>query len=77
MPVISLNQPAALTLLAYERNKTYAAVFTTALIINVLSNVILAYYLEAKGTLIAIFITETFITIALWLSMRKTLINKD
>lgn len=77
LPVISLNLPAALTLLAYERNKTYAAVFTTALMINILSNVILAYYLEAKGTLIAIFITEMFITIALWLSMRKTLIEKN
>lgn len=76
LPVISLNLPAALTLLAFDRTKTYTAVFTVALIINIGANILLAFYLKERGTLMAVFITEMFITAALWLSVRKIMVDK-
>ncbi|MBK6938321.1 MAG: oligosaccharide flippase family protein [Chitinophagaceae bacterium] len=74
LPVICLNLPPALVLLAYEKNKTYAAVFTAGLLVNILANVILSSAFESVGTVRAIFITELFITGLLWLFLKRVLI---
>ena len=59
--IACLNIPATLILLATDQRKSYFKVYTTGVVINVLLNMVLAYYWQATGTAIAISITELFI----------------
>jgi PST family polysaccharide transporter len=60
--IVCLNIPSTLTLLAMNRKKEYFRIYTLGGILNILANIILAYYFQTNGTIIAIFITEIFIT---------------
>ena len=71
LPVISLNIPATLSLLAFDRRKTYFIIYTSAMLLSITSNIILVNFFESSGTIIAIFITEIFITTAVFLSMQR------
>lgn len=59
--IACLNIPATLVLLATDQRKSYFSVYTTGVVLNVLLNMLLAYYWQAAGTVIAISITESFI----------------
>lgn len=63
--VVCLNIPGTLILLAMDQKKTYFRIYGLATIFNVLVNIVLARFFEAAGTVMTIFITEIFITMAL------------
>lgn len=61
--IVCLNIPGTLLLLAANQKQSYLKVYLVAAFLNISLNVILARYYMATGTVIAIFITEFFITI--------------
>ncbi|HEY6064467.1 MAG TPA: oligosaccharide flippase family protein [Chitinophagaceae bacterium] len=75
LPVICLNIPSTLSLLAFDRRKTYFAVYTSAMALSIVSNIILASFFESTGTISAIFITEIFITTTVFLAMKRFSLN--
>ena len=69
--IVCLNIPSTLTLLAMNKKKEYFRVYTIGGLLNILSNIILAYFYQTTGTIMAIFITEIFITVGvIYLSSR-------
>jgi O-antigen/teichoic acid export membrane protein len=64
--IVCLNIPACLVLLADNHKKNYLRVFAIGTAVNLTGNILLAHYLQATGTVIAVIITELFITIALY-----------
>lgn len=60
--IVCLNIPSTLALLAMNKKKSYFRIYVFGGILNILSNIILAYFFKGTGTIIAIFITEIFIT---------------
>jgi PST family polysaccharide transporter len=64
--IVCLNIPACLVLLADNHKKNYLRVFALGTVINLAGNILLAHYFQATGTVIAVVITELFITIALY-----------
>jgi polysaccharide transporter, PST family len=77
LPVISLNIPATLSLLAFDRRKAYFVIYTSAMLLSIISNIILVSFFESSGTIMAIFITETFITATVFLSMHRFIIKRE
>jgi len=69
--IVCLNIPSTLTLLAMNRKKRYFTVYTAGGIINIVSNILLASFLQSQGTIIAIFITEIFITAGVIYASRR------
>lgn len=67
IPVIALNIPPSVALLAADQRKTYAGIFIAAMCINLALNGLLASYWKTNGTLAAICITEIFITAVAWI----------
>ena len=65
--IVCLNIPAYQTLLAYNLKKSYTIIVTIGSILCICMNIILAYLFQAIGTVVAILITETFITLGLYL----------
>jgi len=63
--IACLNIPATLILLATEQRQNYFRVYTAGVLLNVLLNLLLAYFFQSTGTAIAILITELFITLGL------------
>jgi PST family polysaccharide transporter len=59
--IACLNIPATLVLLATDQQKSYFKVYTAGVVLNVVLNLLLAYYRQAIGTVTAILLTETFI----------------
>jgi len=56
-------------LLAMEYKKSYFYIVTLGMILNILSNIILAHFFNATGTSVSILLTELFIAIGLGLRM--------
>jgi PST family polysaccharide transporter len=63
--IVCLNIPAYQILLAFDHKKSYLRILTLGTIINLGANILLANLWEAPGTVLAIIITEIFITIGL------------
>jgi len=63
--IVCLNIPAYQLLLSLDQKKSYFRVLTFGTIINFSANILLANAWGAAGTVIAIIITEVFITIGL------------
>lgn len=63
--VACLNIPATLILLAMDRRRSYFKIYTIGVVLNVLLNLLLAYFFQSTGTATAILITELFITAGL------------
>ena len=76
MPVICLNIPGTLSLLALNHKKSYFTIYTSAVLLCVIANSILARLYQAAGTVIAISITEVVITGGVSLALNK-IIKKD
>ena len=65
--IICLNIPAFQTLLAYNFQKSYMTVLASFSILNIILNLLLTPAWSMKGTAISIILTETFITIGLYI----------
>jgi PST family polysaccharide transporter len=63
--IACLNIPATLVLLATNQRQTYFKIYTTGAVLNILLNILLAFFFRSTGTVIAILITELFIMMAL------------
>lgn len=76
--IVCLNIPATLTLLALNHKKIYSRILILGMILNIVSNTVLAQLYNATGTIISIVITESFIMIALSLEVyRHFKVNKN
>lgn len=62
LPVVCLNMPGSLSLLALDKTKAYFLVYFSGFVICLLSNFILVPSYQSPGTLAVIYITECFIT---------------
>ncbi len=62
--IVCLNIPGTLLMFAANQKTEYLRVYLLATVLNITLNLVLAGYYHAYGTLMAIFITEAFITIA-------------
>lgn len=69
--IVALNIPANLTILVNKFNRTYSIVMILGSIINIGLNVGLASLFEAEGTAVSVIITEVFITVGLYVVLRK------
>jgi polysaccharide transporter, PST family len=63
--IVCLQIPAATSLLAMDQKKSYFKVYTIATALNIAINCILVYFLDARGTVLSILITEVFVISAL------------
>lgn len=76
--IICMNIPACLVLLAANGKKSYLRISTIGAILNIIANIILVRFFDATGTVVAIIITELFITIGLyWEVYRLYVHNKS
>ena len=64
--IVFLNCPAYQTLLAYNLKKICSRILISGAILNMVFNILLSYSYNALGTIIAIIITEIFITSSLY-----------
>ena len=69
--IVCLNIPSTLSLLAMNKKRSYFMVYTLGGVLNIIANIILACYFQSTGTIIAIFITEVFITAGVIYTSRK------
>jgi PST family polysaccharide transporter len=69
--IVYLNMPAHLMLFAANHKKSFLRIFTLGTVLNVLANIVLAKYFDATGTVIAVLITETFITAGVWIEIYR------
>lgn len=61
--IVCLNIPATITLLSMNQKKRYFKIYALGGILNISANIILANFFQTNGTIMAIFITEIFITL--------------
>ncbi len=73
LPIICLNLPGSLSLLAYDHKKKYFLIFFSAMLPCIVFNIVLVNYFQSDGTIAAIFLTELFITVAVSLAMNRLL----
>lgn len=68
--VVALNIPAYQLMLAYNFKSSYSKVLIVGSLLNLALNLILARYLLATGTALAILATEIFITVGLYVILK-------
>jgi O-antigen/teichoic acid export membrane protein len=61
--IICLNIPGTLLLLARNRKRRYFYIYMTAGLLNMAANIVLVNYFQSTGTILAILLTELFITV--------------
>jgi PST family polysaccharide transporter len=67
VPIIVLfNIPAYQVLLAYNLPRSYMIILTSASVLNILLNSILAYFFQGTGTAVSVIVTELFVTAGLY-----------
>lgn len=71
--VVALNIPFNQSIIIYHIKKSYTIIIIIGTVVNILSNLILAKEFGAYGTATAIYITESFVTISLFLILQYTL----
>lgn len=77
LPLICLNIPGSLALLAFDKRKKYFRIYGSAVLVSVLLNFAGAYYAEARGTLAAILGTELFITTGVTIAWLRLVQSKN
>jgi polysaccharide transporter, PST family len=75
--IVCLNIPATLVLLAMNRQKIYFRVYAIATMVNIAANITLANYFQARGTVMAILLTEFLITMGLTAELYRQGIRKQ
>jgi len=74
--IVALNIPSNQSIIIYQIKKSYSGVIVIGTIINLISNIVLSRQYSAYGTVGAIYITETFITISLYILLHYNLQGK-
>ncbi len=69
--VVCLNIPACLVLLAGDHKKNYLRIFTLGTMICIVANLCMAPFFDATGTVIAVLLTELFITLGLYIEIYR------
>jgi hypothetical protein len=69
--------PAFQTLLAYNEKNKYGLILILGCVINIIANIILVHLLQSLGTVYAILITESFITVGLGYYFLKVLKQRN
>jgi PST family polysaccharide transporter len=69
--IIALNIPFYQILLIYNFKKAYSTILIAGAVLNLAMNVFLTYHFQATGTAISIILTETLITSAFFLAVKK------
>ena len=69
--IVCLNIPANLLLLSLDQKKSYLRISTLGTIVNICANILCANMWGATGTVLAIIITEIFITIGLYIELYR------
>jgi PST family polysaccharide transporter len=64
--IVCANIPACLVLLAGDHKKNYMRIFSIGTLVCIIANISLDPFFDAKGTVIAVLITELFITTGLY-----------
>lgn len=64
--VICMNIPACLVLLASNGKKNYLRISAIAILLNIVANIVLVQFFDAKGIVISVLLTELFITVGLY-----------
>jgi len=78
--IVALNIKSYQTLLAYNLRVQCLSILVFASLSNILINGILSYFFGASGTVISLLITETIISVGLYVMLRKwkrKIINKE
>jgi PST family polysaccharide transporter len=78
--IVALNIKSYQTLLAYNLRVQCLSILVFASLSNILINGILSYFFGASGTVISLLITETIISVGLYVMIRKwkrRIINKE
>ena len=76
--IICMNIPACLVLLAANGKKNYLRISAIGTLLNIIANIILVRFFDAKGTVMSVIITELFITAGLsWEVYRLYIRNKS
>ncbi|MBI5858352.1 MAG: oligosaccharide flippase family protein [Sphingobacteriales bacterium] len=71
VPVVCLNMPGSLSLLALNKKKTYFLIYLSGLLLCITGNLVLASIYGARGTVVSIYLTELFITTGVSLALIK------
>jgi len=71
VPVVCLNIPGSLSLLALNKKKTYFLIYLSGLLLCITGNLVLASIYGARGTVVSIYLTELFITTGVSLALIK------
>ncbi len=75
--IVCMNIPATLTLFAMDQKKKYFMILTIGVVLNISSNLLLANFFEARGTVTAILLTEFFIMAGLNIKLYKVLMQQN
>jgi PST family polysaccharide transporter len=75
--IVCLNIPSTLTLLAMNEKKGYFKIYALGGILSIFSNIVLANYFQTNGTIMAIFISEIFITAGVIYENRKAGLSEN
>ncbi|MEP7374662.1 MAG: oligosaccharide flippase family protein [Chitinophagaceae bacterium] len=63
--IICMNIPACLVLLASNAKKKYLKIAAIGTLLNIIANIVLVRFFEAKGIVMSVLLTEFFITVGL------------
>ena len=76
--IICMNIPACLVLLAANAKKNYLKVSAIGTLLNIIANIVLVQFFDAKGAVVSVLMTELFITVGLyWEVYRLYVHNKS
>jgi O-antigen/teichoic acid export membrane protein len=64
--IICMNIPACLVLLASNGKKNYLRISAIGTLLNIMANIILVQFFDAKGIVISVLLTELFIAVGLY-----------
>jgi PST family polysaccharide transporter len=71
VPVVCLNIPGSLSLLALNKTKRYFLIYTTGFILCIVANIVLVPLYGPTGTILSVYTTELFITTCTVLALMK------
>ena len=69
--IVCLNIPPCLVLLAGNHKRNYLRIFTIGMLINIIAHLVFAPLLKASGTVLSVIITESLITIGLYIEVYR------
>ena len=68
--IVALNMIPFLNFMVYNKQKETTIVFVISVIINVILNTFLTKFYGIYGTTVSVYVSETFITVSLWILLK-------